>query len=242
MTPRASTLPTPTMSNSSSSPPSTTPTPTSTRLSPATRHASSAATAAFVASLVIAGLGTGWWLRREGALPWSGAVVRRFVPESLAAVVIGVVGGGIARGMAANGAANGDDEVEHELAFRPEMFFFLVLPLIVFDAAVRSVRKRLFFRNLQGIVLFAGVGTLVSTLVVGSIVFGFAKAGAVRLDKDNPLQALAFGSLISSVDPVAILAILGDADVNPDLYSLVFGESVLNDAVAISLFLSLIHI
>lgn len=47
------------------------------------------------------------------------------------------------------------------------------------------------------------------------------------------------GSAISSIDPVATLAVLTDTDVPPMLYNLVFGESVLNDAVAIVLFRSL---
>ena len=43
----------------------------------------------------------------------------------------------------------------------------------------------------------------------------------------------AFGALISAVDPVATLAIFHALDVNPTLNMLVFGESVLNDAVSI---------
>eukprot|EP01032_Pedospumella_encystans_P011346 gene11346-13197_t len=52
------------------------------------------------------------------------------------------------------------------------------------------------------------------------------------------MEALVFGALISSVDPVATLSIMGNPELNtePLLYSLVFGESVLNDAVAIVLF------
>ena len=52
------------------------------------------------------------------------------------------------------------------------------------------------------------------------------------------MEALLFGSLISAVDPVATLSIMGNDELNVDplLYSLVFGESVLNDAIAISLF------
>ena len=42
-----------------------------------------------------------------------------------------------------------------------------------------------------------------------------------------------FGALISAVDPVATLAIFRALEVNPTLNMLVFGESVLNDAVAI---------
>lgn len=47
------------------------------------------------------------------------------------------------------------------------------------------------------------------------------------------IESFAFGSLISAVDPVATLAIFQALDVDPILYMLVFGESVLNDAVSI---------
>lgn len=49
------------------------------------------------------------------------------------------------------------------------------------------------------------------------------------------IESFAFGSLISAVDPVATLAIFSAMDVDPILYMLVFGESILNDAVAIVL-------
>ena len=42
-----------------------------------------------------------------------------------------------------------------------------------------------------------------------------------------------FGCLISAVDPVATLAIFHALDLDPTLNMLVFGESVLNDAVSI---------
>ena len=54
--------------------------------------------------------------------------------------------------------------------------------------------------------------------------------------KDTIIPSLLFGSLISATDPVTILAIFHDLHVDFDLYSLVFGESVMNDAVAIVLF------
>ena len=50
------------------------------------------------------------------------------------------------------------------------------------------------------------------------------------------LCSFAFGSLISAVDPVATLAIFHALDVDPTLNMLVFGESVLNDAVSIVMF------
>ena len=47
------------------------------------------------------------------------------------------------------------------------------------------------------------------------------------------------GALISATDPVATLAVFSELDVPPLLYNLVFGESVLNDAVAVVLFSTL---
>lgn len=51
----------------------------------------------------------------------------------------------------------------------------------------------------------------------------------------NPPRSFAFGSLISAVDPVATIAIFNALNVDPVLNMLVFGESILNDAVAIVL-------
>ena len=44
-----------------------------------------------------------------------------------------------------------------------------------------------------------------------------------------------FGAIISATDPVTVLSIFSDLKVDVDLFAFVFGESVLNDAVAIVL-------
>ena len=120
----------------------------------------------------------------------------------------------------------------------PEVFFFVLLPPIMFEAGY-SLNRKDFFENIGAITLYAMVGTIISTFVVGLLVFYMAKQGLIKdIDKENPMEALLFGALISAVDPVATLSIMGNADlqVNPLLYSLVFGESVLNDAIAVVLF------
>lgn len=55
------------------------------------------------------------------------------------------------------------------------------------------------------------------------------------------VESLQFGALISATDPVATLSIMGAPEMNidPTIYSLVFGEAVLNDAISIVLFRTL---
>lgn len=75
------------------------------------------------------------------------------------------------------------------------------------------------------------MGTAISALVVGG---GIYLLGVAKLVYPlNFVQSFAFGSLISAVDPVATLAIFQALDIDPVLNMLVFGESILNDAVAI---------
>ena len=49
-------------------------------------------------------------------------------------------------------------------------------------------------------------------------------------------ESFAFGSLISATDPVSVLAIFKEMDADANLYSIVFGESIFNDAVSIVMY------
>ena len=62
-----------------------------------------------------------------------------------------------------------------------------------------------------------------------------------RLAEEAPLYGTEIlhvhaGAIISATDPVTVLAIFGRMNADPNLNALVFGESVLNDAVAIVLY------
>ncbi|CAG8469272.1 7828_t:CDS:2 [Cetraspora pellucida] len=50
------------------------------------------------------------------------------------------------------------------------------------------------------------------------------------------LDSMIFGSVLSATDPVTVLTIFQTLKVDPQLYAVIFGESILNDATAIVLY------
>ncbi|NXA21707.1 SL9A9 protein, partial [Ibidorhyncha struthersii] len=125
-----------------------------------------------------------------------------------------------------------------KMTFDPPIFFNILLPPIIFHAGY-SLKKRHFFRNLGSILTYAFLGTAISCIVIGLIMYGFVKAmvriGQLEEWEFHFTDCLFFGSLMSATDPVTVLAIFHELHVDTDLYTLLFGESVLNDAVAIVL-------
>ncbi|XP_035547652.1 sodium/hydrogen exchanger 2-like isoform X2 [Juglans regia] len=100
----------------------------------------------------------------------------------------------------------------HLLVFSEDLFFIYLLPPIIFNAGFQ-VKKKQFFRNFMTIMLFGAIGTLISFAII----------------------SLAIGAIFSATDSVCTLQVLNQ-DETPLLYSLVFGESVVNDATSVVLF------
>ncbi|XP_036604782.1 sodium/hydrogen exchanger 8 isoform X2 [Trichosurus vulpecula] len=117
-----------------------------------------------------------------------------FLPESVAVVSLGILMGAVIKIIESQKLANWKEEE----MFRPNMFFLLLLPPIIFES-------------------------------------GYSLHKADVISKLNMTDSFAFGSLISAVDPVATIAIFNALNVDPVLNMLVFGESILNDAVSIVL-------
>ncbi|XP_037085054.1 sodium/hydrogen exchanger 8-like [Pollicipes pollicipes] len=152
----------------------------------------------------------------------------RYLPESVAVVFLGALIGLVLLILSKSGVA----DWQREEAFSPTVFFLVLLPPIIFESGY-NLHKGNFFQNFGSIMVFAVFGTLISALVVGGGVYLLGLADvAYHL---SFVESFAFGSLISAVDPVATLAIFNALDVDPVLNMLVFGESILNDAVAIVL-------
>ncbi|XP_077163356.1 sodium/hydrogen exchanger 6 [Paroedura picta] len=135
-----------------------------------------------------------------------------------------------------------DNEMLRKVTFDPEVFFNILLPPIIFYAGY-SLKRRHFFRNLGSILAYAFLGTAISCFVIGSIMYGCVALMKVtgQLGGDFYFtDCLLFGAIASATDPVTVLAIFHELQVDVELYALLFGESVLNDAVAIVLSSSIV--
>ncbi|XP_048796677.1 sodium/hydrogen exchanger 3 isoform X2 [Lagopus muta] len=151
--------------------------------------------------------------------------VTRVVPESALLIVLGVLLGGIV--WAADHIAS--------FTLTPEVFFFYLLPPIVLDAGY-FMPNRLFFGNLGSILLYAVIGTVWNAATTGLSLYGVYRTGIMGHLDSGLLDFLLFGSLIAAVDPVAVLAVFEEVHVNEVLFIIVFGESLLNDAVTVVLY------
>ncbi|CAL4910339.1 unnamed protein product [Urochloa decumbens] len=149
----------------------------------------------------------------------------RWVNESITALVMGLITGGVIL-FATNGTNS------RILVFSEDLFFIYLLPPIIFNAGFQ-VKKKQFFRNFMTIILFGAVGTLISFVIITLGAMGLFK----KLDV-GPLELgdyLAIGAIFSATDSVCTLQVLNQ-DETPLLYSLVFGEGVVNDATSVVLF------
>nr|XP_020451039.1 sodium/hydrogen exchanger 6 [Monopterus albus] len=135
-----------------------------------------------------------------------------------------------------------DNEMLRKVTFDPEVFFNILLPPIIFHAGY-SLKRRHFFRNMGSILAYAFLGTVISCFVIGLLMYGcvtlMTQVGQLRGDFFFT-DCLFFGAIVSATDPVTVLAIFNELQVDADLYALLFGESVLNDAVAVVLSSSIV--
>lgn len=92
---------------------------------------------------------------------------------------------------------------------------------------------------------FAIIGTLLATAVTAFVVHkGTSFLSTWHLCSTIPYaESLTFGALISSIDPIAVLSVLSNMGMTDTdtIYVVIFGESLLNDGVAIVLFQTLVH-
>ncbi|KDE02737.1 hypothetical protein MVLG_06734 [Microbotryum lychnidis-dioicae p1A1 Lamole] len=124
--------------------------------------------------------------------------------------------------------------IQTMISFKSTILLNVLLPPIILNSGYQ-LKQENFFRNFGVIITFAFAGTFISAVVLGVIVYIYSLLGLEGLSL-NIIECLQFGSTLSATDPVTILAIFNALHVDPKLYSVIFGESILNDAVAIVMF------
>ncbi len=114
----------------------------------------------------------------------------------------------------------------------------VMLSFLLFAGAINVNSKRL-LESKYPIMIFATLGVITSTFVVGTIFYYFMKLINIPIDY---IYCLLFGALISPTDPIAVLGILKEAGIPKSLEVKITGESLFNDGVAVVIFLSLYQV
>jgi len=113
-----------------------------------------------------------------------------------------------------------------------EVLMGAMLNFLLFAGAIHINLKDL--KEQRGpIVIFSTVSVVISTFVVGGIVFYVAPLLGLNIPF---LYCLLFGALISPTDPIAVMGVLKEAKVKKSLETKVAGESLFNDGVAVVVF------
>ncbi len=107
-----------------------------------------------------------------------------------------------------------------------------ILSFLLFAGAIHVNLEQL-SKEKWPILLFATLGVLISTFLVGGLTYGAAQL----IGMDLPfIYALLFGALISPTDPIAVMAILKKANIAPSLGIKIEGESLFNDGIGVVVF------
>lgn len=114
----------------------------------------------------------------------------------------------------------------------------VMLSFLLFAGALHTNFEQLKIQRWP-ILAFSTLGVLVSTFLVGTIMFYVLQAFGLQVDF---IYCLLFGSLISPTDPIAVLGILKQAGAPKNLETKIVGESLFNDGVGVVVFLTIFKI
>ena len=113
-----------------------------------------------------------------------------------------------------------------------EIVFFLILPVLIFEAAWH-LKPMILRRWLPPILLLATIGVLISCFVTAGIIyFGIGHPTGFPW-----IAALLTGAILAATDPIAVISQLKSLNAPEDLMTLFEGESLFNDASAVVVFI-----
>jgi sodium/hydrogen exchanger 8 len=168
--------------------------------------------------LLLIAISSGSFLHKSG---------HKYLQEAGLTTLIGMVAGYLLKLMSVQGT------MEHIAGHFVNLFMILLLPPIIFESGY-NMQKKPFFRNIGSVLAYSFLGTFIA-IIFSSMMF-YVTGVLGWSFPFNMRDSWAFGSLISATDPVAVLAIFKQMDADENLYAIVFGESIFNDAISIVMY------
>ncbi|QOI95996.1 MAG: sodium:proton antiporter [Flammeovirgaceae bacterium] len=120
----------------------------------------------------------------------------------------------------------------------PSVLMGAMLNFLLFAGAIHISMADL-QKQKTPILILSTVGVILSTFIVGSLLYVILLALGLIVPL---IQCLVFGALISPTDPLAVIAILKKAGLGKTLEVKISGESLFNDGVAVLLFAILLQL
>lgn len=123
----------------------------------------------------------------------------------------------------------------HGVELNADLLMLLFLPPLLFEATLH-INLREFRSDFPAVITLAGPGVMLAVGLTAAMVYGALSLTGLAPDFGWP-HALLFAAVIAATDPVSVLALFKELGVGRRLYMLVEGESLLNDGVAVVIFL-----
>ncbi|MFZ9046408.1 MAG: cation:proton antiporter [Cyclobacteriaceae bacterium] len=130
------------------------------------------------------------------------------------------------------------DELNLEEYDYAEVLYQVVLSFMLFSGAINIDFRKLSSQRTPILVL-ALVGVLISTAVIGTLIYFVLDLIGIHLDY---MFCLVFGALISPTDPIAVTKFIERFNLSKQLEVRIEGESLFNDGIAVVLALTLLDI
>ena len=138
---------------------------------------------------------------------------------------------GILTGILFGWIANRANKEHNAVDFNQQIFFEIILPIIIFAAGF-NLRREKFFANFGYISLYAVLGTVVNFIVTLVMMLALNKKNLFTLTNGEQItlsegNILYFSATMCASDAVAALTLI-KADKHPKLFSIIFGEGLVS--------------